>query len=100
MSWFKRHLNWTYILAILCALIINLALVLIMASAENYELDWLLFVDYPILLLAFIGVAAWVIKQKGRSLFNLFWLLLSWIGIIVILCLENRAGDRLVQGKA
>lgn len=90
--WFKKHLNWTYILAILIALIIY---VITSVTAESYHLDWLWNISmfaFFILLLAVIGVGAWVIKQKGGSLFNLFWLLLSWIGIIVILCLVNKRG--------
>ena len=81
-SWFKRHLNWTYVIAYLAMHTINLTLVLIMAYAENYELDWLLWVDIPVML-AWLGVGGWVIKQKRRSL---WWLLLAgclspvWIG--------------------
>jgi membrane protein DedA with SNARE-associated domain len=33
-------------------------------------------------------VAIWVIKQKGRSLFHLFWLLVPF-GFIVLLVLKN-----------
>ena len=99
MNWFKRHLNWTYILAILCLAGVNLVLVLIMVGAHNYELDWILYIWTPILLLGLVGIPIWVIKQKGRSLWNLLWFLLG-IGPIVVLCLENRAGNRLAQEKA
>jgi len=40
---------------------------------------------------AMLSAEVWYLKQKRRSLLNLFWTLLSWIGFIVILSLENKA---------
>ena len=73
---------------------INLVLVLIMVNADNYKLDWLLFIDLPIVVFGIIVVPAWVIKQKGRSLWHLLWYFLGILPIVV-LCLENRSGNRL-----
>lgn len=44
-----------------------------------------------IAVIAILSTEVWYLKQKRRSLFNLFWNLLSWIGFIVILSLENKA---------
>jgi hypothetical protein len=41
--------------------------------------------------IAILSTEVWYLKQKRRSLLNLFWNLLSWIGFIIILRLENRA---------
>jgi len=99
MGWFKQHLNWTYVLAFSAALVINAVLVTIMIQAGNYELDWLLFVDLPILLFGLVIVPAWVLRQKGRSLWHLLWYFLGILPIVV-LCLENRAGNRLVREES
>lgn len=42
-----------------------------------------------IAILIFLPTEIWYLKQKHRSLWNLCWNLLSWIGFIVILSLEN-----------
>ena len=42
-------------------------------------------------VIAILSTEVWYLKQKRRSLLNLFWNLLSWIGFIVILSLENKA---------
>ena len=50
-----------------------------------------------IAVIAVLSTEVWYLKQKKRSLFNLFWNLLSWIGFIVILSLENKAISPLNQ---
>jgi hypothetical protein len=47
--------------------------------------------------IAVLCTEVWYLKRKRRSLFNLFWHLLSWIGFIVILSLENKAAAPLVK---
>jgi hypothetical protein len=44
-----------------------------------------------IAVIAMLSIEVWYLKQKRRSLFNLFWNLLSFVGLIVILSLENKA---------
>jgi len=93
MKWFKRHLNWTMGLTWLVCIPLGIisANILRLAILWN-ELSSPLTVIFVII--AFIcGVLFWVatiwaIKQKGRSLFHLFWLLLPF-GFIVLLVLKN-----------
>ena len=88
--WFKKHLNWTLVFAMLATYILNFVLLIIIANAKSYELLGYFFIVSPIWLLVHVGVTAWVLWQKGRSLFHLFLLLLGWIGIAVILCLQHQ----------
>ncbi len=67
MNWFRRHLNWTYVLAYLLSFVLNL-------YADESVVAWWLSLVTAILWLVISG---WVIKRKGRSL---WWILLSWIG--------------------
>ncbi len=90
MNWFKRHKFWSSVITLAI-----MGLVLDMVGAIN-TYEWF----YTLTLYTAIGGTIWVIKQKGRSLLNLLWLLLGPIGIIVILCLENRTGNRVAQEEA
>jgi len=67
MNWFRRHLNWTYVLAYLLWFVLNL-------YADESVVAWWLSLVAAILWLVISG---WVIKQKGRGL---WWLLLSLVG--------------------
>jgi hypothetical protein len=93
--WFKKHLNWTYVFAILIAHIIYAVLIFvvlrILLSLDMYELFYgSIYIAGALMMAAVWGVGAWVISQKKRSLFNLLWLLLGIIGIIIILCLHSQ----------
>lgn len=89
VNWLKNHLNWALVLGL--ALVFLLALLFMPLWLFIGETGETIFYGYvlisPFLALAIIG---WHLRQKGRSLFNLFWLLLTTIGIIIILCLENK----------
>jgi hypothetical protein len=37
-----------------------------------------------------LGTEVWYLRQKRRSMFNLLWNLLNWIGFIIVLSLENK----------
>ena len=91
MSWFKRHLNWTYVLSWLaiCAIAI-IAGILINVDSEIGII--LLIVD--VIMVWYVTI--WTIKQKGRSLWNLLWGLLGIPLPIVVLCLKNK--KRELQG--
>ncbi len=90
MNWFKRHKFWSSVI-----ILTIMGLVLDMVGTIN-TYEWF----YTLTLYTVIGGEIWVIKQKGRSLLNLLWLLLGPIGIIVILCLKSRTSDRLAQEEA
>ena len=92
MSWFKQHLNWSLIIIWFVPALLLIPLLNTVSDTNSF-----LNIYMTVYGLAILVVSGWVLKQKGRSLFNLFWLVLSWIGIIIILCLENRAGNRVVQ---
>jgi len=93
MNWFGRHLNWTMGLAWLVCIPLGIISVNILRLAILWnELSNPLTVIFSII--AFVcgvlvwWVTIWVIKQKGRSLLHLFWLLLP-LGFIAILVLKN-----------
>jgi len=67
MNWFRRHLNWSYVLAYLLWFVLNL---------YGYESDIASWLSLVVAIL-WLVISGWVIKQKGRSL---WWILLSWIG--------------------
>jgi len=79
MNFFRRHLNWTYVLAYLLWFVLNL-------YGDESVVAWWLSLVVAILWLVISG---WVIKRKGRSL---WWILLSWIGSP--LWLKNKEGNR------
>jgi len=53
-------------------------------TEANWE--WMLYIGYAIV---FVIAAGWVLHQKGRS-YGWLLLSLSGIGVIILLCLENR----------
>jgi hypothetical protein len=53
-----------------------------------------------IAVIAMLSIEVWYLKQKRRSLFNLFWNLLGFLGLIVILSLENKAVSPLNQEES
>jgi len=65
MSWFKRHLNWTLVIAWL--------LLSLLACFVLSMIGWFGILAYLLMILV---VSGWVLKQKGRSLTNLLWFLL------------------------
>ena len=99
MSWFSRHLNWSFVLGLLVANIVAgivgfltfflLFLLFPYGSWETLEVPVRVVVTLLCLVWTFL-VGSWVLKHKGRSQWNLLWLLLPWIGLIVFLFLENR----------
>jgi hypothetical protein len=68
INWFRRHLNWTFVLAYVLWFVLN-----------HYADDPFGIVGWLSLAAAvlWLVISGWVIKRKGRSL---WWILLSWIG--------------------
>ena len=83
MNWFKRHLNWTILIAAVVGLILPFSTIF----AETATPYVIMLIIQAVIV---VGVCGWVLKQKGRSLRNLFWLLLGWlIGIIILMSMDN-----------
>ncbi len=93
-NWCKRHLN-----------IILTVFHLIVGTAVNLMLARMTFGD-PVYFAIGVGsvvsvlvATAWFLRQKSRSLWYLIFAVLSWVGFIVLLCLENRSTKPLVESS-
>jgi drug/metabolite transporter (DMT)-like permease len=99
MNWFQRHPNWTIgitwliwlALAYVCLLASAYYLVggLILFSGEMFGAGFIPLLIIPLLLIPAWWITGGAIKQKKRSLWHLLWLLLPFIGVIIILLLKN-----------
>jgi hypothetical protein len=102
-SWFRRHLNWTWVLAQIAVGVITFFLMTVFVtslfvSSPTLPSDESLFASVSVIqiialvlqIASVFGVGAWVLKRKGRSL---SWLLIFLVpfGWIIFLCLENRS---------
>jgi ribosomal protein L37AE/L43A len=75
MNWFQRHLNWTWVLSFLPAIVVVfIAEFLVAFSDPTVSIDALTAVGKMAGGTVMLIVSGWVIKQKGRSL---WWILLS-----------------------
>jgi hypothetical protein len=81
MNWFKRHLNWTFI-------IFYLLLVFIASIISVYD-GFYSFACFIIGALVWL-LSAWVLKQKMRRMWWLLILFIPLIGVLFIIALENR----------
>jgi predicted membrane channel-forming protein YqfA (hemolysin III family) len=84
MSWFLRHLNWAL------AMVLVVPVLPVVIVYNTLHSDMFLGIYVITWALAIVVTCGWVIKQKGRSLFNMLYLLLTIWGIIYILGLKNR----------
>lgn len=103
-EWFRKHLNWTVVLWWLAVLLMYWILVIFVAASEELADDVALgFWSAIYLVFAFAGAVSlwyllvWNLRHKGRSLFNLFYLLIPWIGGIVFLYIKDR--EQLAEEK-
>lgn len=95
MNWVKRHLNWSLIagiavIGLFALLLMPLHLLVGQDTGEAIFFGYILLSPFLALLLT-----GWHLRQKGQSLVNLLWLLLVGWGIIIILCLKNKTGERM-----
>ena len=83
MAWFERHLNWTIVIAFFGALLITpfIAFIFLVGTADA------LIVVIPVVT---ITVSIWVLRKKNRSMWNLLWLLIPYIGVFIIPLLKNK----------
>ena len=98
-GWFKRHLNWALIIALIVFGSVIVAGDELVGEGDRLAGLVMMWVGIPLCLASY----AWVIKQKGRSLWCLLYILLNpvfGLGTIIVLCLENRASERVAQEEA
>ena len=95
MSWFHRHLNWTYIIATPISYVVAFLVVLGLYGANpSLSPDVAEGAVYLVALPVFLVVAGWILREKRRSL---WWLLLQFVpfGGLSVFLLENRNPNRL-----
>ncbi len=97
-DWAKEHLNWALIIYSALALIPGYAVLFAGAVSGDLAL-----IDISLILLIPASIWTWYLlgwnlKHKGRSLWNLLYLLIPYVGGIVFLCISNR--DDLAREKA
>lgn len=82
-TWFLQHLNWS---AILFYLFIALPIMILSSIGDGNQSIILYYLSLALTLY----ILLWNIKHKGRSAYNLLYLLLP-VGWLVILCIRNRS---------
>jgi hypothetical protein len=102
MNWFQRHLNWTWLLSVVVGgFIIGFAAGIITAIYDPYGLHMVddavtTIISLLNLLVAFL-VGGCVLRQKNRTLWWLFIILVPLVGWIIFLCIENRSNQPALQ---
>lgn len=103
-SWFERHLNLTFVLAVIAAYVAIIAVTNFHCFINRMPLSFFpneiaLCPPYVHVLVCIFGLAAtfgvgsWMLVKKDRSLTWLLLLFTGPIGIIVFLFLENMSPD-------
>jgi len=92
MNWFKKHLNWTYVVGLLFGGGLFGGGDVLVESGDRLVGLIELWVGVIILWV----VTIWVLRQKGRSLLTLLW---GFLGIlpIIVLCMKNRRVESLSE---
>lgn len=97
MSWFNRHLNWTWVLVYIFGpglTYLGLLLLFFLVEITNIVDGSLVsFIGLPIFILPavlIIWMTFWLIRSKDQSLWNLLWLIIPF-GFFPLLTLKNRA---------
>lgn len=99
MNWCRRHLNWTYFLANLGAMVTLLGVLYLVDSVLHIELlYYALRLEYRVIdllrlllsIVMLIPATAWYLRQKGRSLGWIGLLFIPYCGWIALFFLENR----------
>ena len=90
MAWFNKHLNTSFLLAWLISYVLIWMFYLTTAAAteDNVPISsWFLLAAA---ILVTLSTEIWYLKHKNRSLFFMFLNLISWIGFLILLGLENK----------
>ncbi len=83
MNWFKKHINLTFISVVV---VTNIAGLVAVGTGDPIAV---IGVMLPLGIVLII-TEVWYLRQKGRSLWFLLLNLLNWIGLLILLSLENR----------
>ena len=92
-SWFEKHLNWTMLITVAVWILLNLLglMILLLISPETPEEaiaeQWQIVSSFLTFLILF-PVAGWVIRKKGRSPWNILWLIAPF-GVVMVFLLSN-----------
>jgi hypothetical protein len=94
MNWFKKHLNWTFIIfglipPILFIIPLVIYSVLIGIYAPQQPPIPLTLLVWMAGIATYMGGGAWLLSEKGRSPWWVLLLILNIIGIFVLLLLKN-----------
>ncbi|MDD5312828.1 MAG: hypothetical protein PHO26_07340 [Dehalococcoidia bacterium] len=86
MNWFKRHLNWTLLIATILLPLLTLLIAYFVNDSLGSTSPKIIGWTSTVLILVIYG---WVLQQKKRSL---WWLLLFWwpIGCFIYMGLSNK----------
>lgn len=92
-NWFERHLNWTMAIGLFVLVIFLLigSFILFMIEPDATEetlATQTQVIYYALSFFVLFPVAGWVIRKKGRSPWNILWLVPP-LGFIVIFLLSN-----------
>ena len=97
-GWSRRHLNWGLILYGWLVIIPGYLVMFVAVGTENASLTVFSVVLFSGAVVWGWYLLVWNLKHKGRSLWNLLYLLIPWIGGIVFLCVSNR--EQLAKEKS
>ncbi|MFC2044285.1 hypothetical protein ACFLT8_03710 [Chloroflexota bacterium] len=87
MNWFERHLNWTLIIIFL----LTLLFVYFASFAEDSSIMFYTFVAHCVII---TGTCDWVLERKGRSRWDLTYLILIYpLGIITVMLRSNKRDE-------
>ncbi len=85
MSWFNKHLNWTYVIFLVVSIIVSAVIISI-----SREVAYLVIATIVSLVLNLVG-GGWVLYKKGQNLWLLVLAaLISIVFIIIVLMAENK----------
>ena len=84
MKWFENHLNLTMLM------VVAFTTFIIYLVSYLEEDAGLIITACIICAIAQLGTEIWYLRQKRRSLWFLLLNILNWIGLIILLNLENR----------
>jgi hypothetical protein len=92
--WGRKHLNWTlFILSMLFyadSLIATAVVGTVVGTSLQEYATIIGVIQYCVVLAMIIIAAVWHLRQKGRSLWNLAYLLLAWISLAIMFFMENK----------
>lgn len=83
-NWFEHHLNWTMVLALGGAYLVNFTIYVSYSESIG--------IGYLIIFMAILALVwGWTLRKKNRSLWWLPLGLFVPFGFIVLFCLENKS---------